>query len=88
MGIRAEIATAIVLLESGEPKTRPFLGKIDPDHQEALVVAKRDVVTRPILLDQFAFQQNRFRFAAHGMRFKIPRGVQHGARFQVGLRQF
>ena len=88
MSIRAEIATSIIFLEPGQAKTWPSLGKIYSDHQEPLVVAKRNVVAGPIFLDQFAFEQNRFRFTAHRMRFKIPRGVEQGACFQVRLRQF
>ena len=88
MRVGAEIAAAVVLLESGEAKARPFFRQIDPDHEEPLVVAERDVVARPVFLDQFALEQNRFRFAADRVRFKIPCRVEHGARFQIGLGQF
>src|SRR5215831_7158703 len=59
-----------------------------PDHEETLVITKRYIVAWPVFLDQFALEQNRFRLAADGMRFKIPCRIQHGARFQIGLRQF
>ena len=80
MRVRTEVAATIVLFESGEPKARPFLGKVDPDHEEPLVVPERNVVTRPVFLDQFAFEQDGFRFAADRVRLKIPGRLQHGAR--------
>ena len=88
MRIRTEIARAIVLLESREPETRPFFRHVDFDEKKALVVTKRNVVSRPIFLDQFALQQERFRVTAHGMRFEIPNRIKHGARLQIGLRHF
>ena len=88
MRVWAEVAAAVVLFKSGEAKTRPLLRQIDPDYEEPFVVAKRNVVARPVFLDQFALEQNRFRFAADGVRFKTPCRVEHGACFQIGLRQF
>ena len=63
MRIRSEVARAVVLLEARQAKTRPFLGRIDFHDEEALVVAKRDVVARPVFLDQLSFEQQRLRFA-------------------------
>ena len=88
MRVGAEVAAPVVLFEAAQAKARPFFRKIDSDHEEPFVVAERDVVAWPIFLDQLTFQQNRFRFAAHRVRFKIPCCVQHSARFQVGLRHF
>src|SRR5439155_12043753 len=79
MCVWAEIAAAVVFLKSGEAKARPFFRKIDSDHEEPLVVAERNVITRPVFLYQFALEQNRFRVAANGVRFKIPCRVEHGA---------
>src|SRR4029079_2609978 len=56
MRIWAEVTPAVILLESGKTKPRPLFREIDPDHQEPLVVTERNVVTRPVFLDQFAFQ--------------------------------
>ena len=88
MRVRAEIPAAVVLFKSGEAKPRPLFRQIDSHHEKPLVVAKGDIVTRPVFLDQFALEQNRFRFAADGVRFKTPCRVEHGAGFQIGLRQF
>src|SRR3954471_14423062 len=88
MRVWAEVAAAVVLFESGETKARPLLRQIDPDHEESLIVAKGNVVTRPIFLDQFALEQNRFRFAADRVRLKIPCRIEQGACFQIGLGQF
>ena len=71
-----------ILLKSGEEKARPIFGKIDLDQEEPLVVAERNVIARPEFLDQFAFEQNRFRFAADGVRFEVPCRVEQGAVFR------
>ena len=81
MRIRTEIPAAIVFFKPGEPKTRPLLREINPDHEEALIVAEGNVVAWAVFLDEFAFKQNGFRFAANCVRLKIPRRVEHGARF-------
>ena len=86
MRIRPEVARAVVLLEARQAKTRPLLGRIDFHDEEAFVVAKRDVVARPVFLDQLAFEQERFRFARHGVRFEIPDRLEQGARLEVGHR--
>ena len=52
------------------------------------VVPERNVVTRPVFLDQFAFEQDRFRFTADDVRLEIPRCLEHGVRFQIRLREF
>ena len=87
MRVGTKVAAAVLFFEPGQPKARPFFRKIDPDYEESLVVAEGNVVTRPVFLDQFALKQNRFRIAPNGMRLKIPRRLQHGACFQIGLRQ-
>ena len=88
MRIRPEVAGAIILFESRQPEARPFLRHVDLDQKEAFVVTERNIVTRPVFLDQFAFEQERFRVAAHSVGFKIPNRIEHGARLQVGLRHF
>ena len=88
MRVRSEITRAIIFLEPRQPKTRPFLRHVDFDDEKPFIVAKGNIVTRPVFLDQFAFEQNRLRFAADGVRFEIPDRVEHGARLQIGLRQF
>ena len=42
----------------------PDLCFVDPDQQEALVVAEGDIVTRSVFLDQASFGENRFGFVA------------------------
>ena len=88
MRIRPEVTRAVIFLETRQAKARPFFGRIDLHHEEALVVAKRNIVTGPVFLDQLALEQQGFRLALHGVRFEIPNGLEHGARLDVGLRQF
>ena len=88
MRIRPEVARAIVFFESCQPETRPFLGQVNFDNEKPFIVPEGNVVTRPVFLDQFAFEQNRFRIAAHGMRVEIPDGIKHGPCFQIGLCNF
>ena len=51
MRVRTEVAATIVFFESCQPKARPFLRKIDPDQKEPFIVAKGNVITRPVFLD-------------------------------------
>ena len=88
MWIRTEIACAVVLLESRQPETRPFFRHVDLDEKKPFIVTEGNVVTRPIFLDQFAFEQERLRITAHRVRLKIPNGVEHGACLQIGLGDF
>ena len=57
--------------------------EVDLDEQEPFVVAEADVVARLIFLDQLAFQQERLRFAAHGVGVEIVDGLDQGVEFQV-----
>ena len=83
MCIWSEVAGVVLFLETGETKPRPFFGLIHLDQEEALIVAKGNVVARPVFLDQFTFEQNRFGFTLHGVGLKIPNRVQHGASLQI-----
>ena len=58
MRVRSEVTRAIILLEPRQPKARPLFRRIDFHQKKALVVAKRDVVTRPEFLDQLSFQSS------------------------------
>ena len=88
MRIRAEVERAVIFFKSRQAKPWPFLQRVDLDKEEPLVVAKRDIVTRPVFFDQFALEQERFRFAAHGVRLEIPNRLEHGARLDVRHRKF
>ena len=52
-----EILRALVALDTAEPQARKGLTEVGPQQQEALVVAKADVVARAVLLDQAALGQ-------------------------------
>ena len=69
---RTEIPRAVVLAQPRELEARDRVGHVDLDEQEALVVAQRDVVARPVFLDEAAFEQQRLGFALDGVRLKIP----------------
>ena len=86
MRIRPEVARAVVLFEPRQTKARPFLRRIEFHDEEAFIVAKRDVVARPIFLDQLALEQDRFGFARHGVRLEIPDRLEQRARFEIGHR--
>src|SRR6266566_5622585 len=88
MRIWPEVARAIILFESRQPEARPFLRQVDLNKEKPFIVTERNVVTWPVFLDQFAFEQERLRIAAHRVRLKIPHGVEHGARLQIGLGDF
>ncbi len=83
MRVGPEVTRAIVFLESRQPEAWPFLRHVDLDQEKSFVVPKGKVVTRPVLLNQFAFEQDRLRFAAHRVGLKIPNRIEHGARLNV-----
>ena len=80
MSIRTEITRTIVFLETSKPKTRPLLSLIHFHQQKAFIIAKRNVVTRPVFLDQLSFEQQRLGFALDSVGLKIPRRIEHGSR--------
>ena len=88
VGVRAEVTRAVVFLETRQPKSRPFLSRIDFHDEEALVIAERDVVTRPIFLDEFALEQKRLRLALDRVGLEIPDCIEQGPRLDIGLRDF
>ncbi len=88
MRVGPEVTRAIVLLKSREAKSWPFLRHVDLDQEKSFVITEGKVVTRPVLLNQFAFEQDRLRFAAHRVRLKIPNRIKHGARLDIRDREF
>ena len=58
MCIGPKITSVVILLETGETKTRPLLRLIHLYQQKTFIVPERNIITRAIFLDQFAFEQN------------------------------
>ena len=88
MRIWAEVERAVIFFKSRQAKPRPFLQHVDLDEEEPLVVAKGDVIARPVFFDQFALEQKRFGFAAHRVGLEIPNRLEHGPRLDVCHRTF
>src|SRR5204863_5545987 len=65
VGKRPEVARPVFLLQAREREARNGIIEIYLQEQEALIVPKADVIARMKFLDQLAFQQDRFSFAAH-----------------------
>ncbi len=83
MDERPEITRAIVLLEAGEREARDGVVQVHLEHEEALVVAETDVVTRMKFLDELAFEQQRLGFAANHVDVEIMDGLDERLEFQV-----
>src|SRR5665213_2228567 len=83
MGERPEVTRAIVLLQSRQHEARDGIVKVDLDEEKSFVVAKTDVVTRLIFLDELAFQQKRLRFAAHDVGVKIMNRLDQRVELEV-----
>ena len=70
----AEIPGAIFLLEPRESEAWNRIIEIDLQEEESLVIPKADVVAGVKLLNQFAFQQDGFRFASNDVNVEIMDG--------------
>ena len=88
MRVGTEIARPIILFESSQAEAWPLLRCVNLYNEKSFVVPEGYIVTRPILLNQFAFEQDRFCFATHRVGLEIPNAVQHGACFNISHRQF
>ena len=58
--IRAEVERVVVAPPAHEPIPRPRFLRVEPQHQERLVVLELDVVGRLVLLDDRVLKQQRF----------------------------
>jgi len=84
LGKRAKIATTVVFFEAGDVEAGIGFAEVDFDQEEAFIVAKADVVTGTIFLDQLAFQEDGFGIGADGVGFQIADAFEEGAGFAVG----
>src|SRR3954470_14614272 len=78
-----EIAGAIILLITGKGKPRNRIIQVNLEHQESLVVLEADVVTRMEFLDEFTFQQQRFRLTPNYMHIQVMNGFDQ--RLELGI---
>ena len=68
VGVRPEVARAVVLQPARHPDARKRLLHRDLDVRIRLVVAQRDVEARLVLLDQVGLEDERMRLARHDDR--------------------
>ena len=68
VGERAEVFVAVLLDPARDEQARERLGHGQDEVGVVLVVAQADVVVGPVLLDEVAFQHQRFQFAVHDDR--------------------
>lgn len=80
----AEVASAIVFLQAGEGEAGEGIIEGKSDKEEAFVVAEADIVAGAELLDEFAFEEEGFRFVADKVEVEIPDAVDEGACFAIG----
>jgi hypothetical protein len=83
VGERSEVTAPVVFFQARELETRERLVQIDLDHEQLFVVAKTDVVFRPIFLDETAFENNRLGVAPDDVKIKIPNALNQRAGFDV-----
>jgi hypothetical protein len=84
-GIRewSEVTRPVVFAQPGEREVRDRVAQVHFEHQEPLVVAEADVVTRVEFLDELAFQQQRLRLAPHDVEIEIVNGIGQRLELQV-----
>ncbi len=80
----AEIPRAVVLAHAGELEARDRVRDVDAHHEVILVVAEGNVVARAELLDESAFEQERFRLGLDDMVLEIPDALDERAGLDVG----
>ena len=78
------IAGAVVLLQPHEGELGEGIVQVDFDLQEIFVVAERNVVFRPVFLDQPTLEQDRLGVGADHVQGEIPHRVEQRARLEVG----
>ena len=74
---------AVVLLKPREREVRDGVVQIHLEHDEPFVVAETDVVARFEFLDEFAFQQKRFRLAPDQVKIEIANRLNQRVEFKV-----
>ena len=62
---------------------RDWIIQVHLEHQVTLVVLESDIKPRFEVLDEFALQQERLRFAFHDMHVEIKDGLDEGIEFHV-----
>ena len=83
IGEGTEIACSVLLAHAGECEAGHRLGEVDPDEQEAFVVAEADVVFWPEFFDEASLEKHGFGIAADDVVFEVPHAIDQGACFQV-----
>ena len=80
---RSEVACAVGLLQPRENEIWDGVIQVHLEHQVALVVTQADVEAWFEFLDEFAFEQECFRFAANDVDVKIVNCLDKRVEFQV-----
>src|ERR1700733_8110506 len=80
---RTKIFCAVVFFESRESEIRNRIVQIHFQQQKSFVVAEADVVARLEFFDEFAFEQERFGFAADDVEIEIANRLDERVEFQV-----
>ena len=80
---RSEITAAVVFPESSQNKTRKRIAR-QFHQQKPFVVLEADVVFGPVLLNQFAFEQDRLRLVFYDLDFKVTDGVHQRLQLWLG----
>src|SRR6185436_2390851 len=71
------------LLQTGQSETRDRIVEIDFEQKKSFVIAKTDVVPGLKLLDQSAFEQERFRFIFDYVNVEIMNGVDERIKLEI-----
>lgn len=81
---RAEVAGVVFLFAADVGKSRDGIGQADAGVEESFVVFERDVVTRSVVFDELALEDERFLVIADDVEFEIMDRIHQGAGFQAG----
>lgn len=71
------------MFDTGECEAGDGIVEIDFEQQKTFVVSEADVVARVKFFDEFAFEEERFGFAADDVIIKIVNAIDERAKFEV-----
>ena len=83
VGVRTVIARPVVFLQPHQREFGKRILQVDLQLQEIFIIAERDVVFRPELLDQPPLEEHRFGVRPHHMHGEIPHRVEQRPRLQI-----
>ncbi len=83
VGKGAEVSGTVLFFRADGGEAREGIAHLDAHVEEAFVIAESDIVTRPVVFDQLALQQERFLLVADHVDLEIVDGIHQGAGLEI-----